>query len=54
MCLTMFKFFFDIVLQADNSSTMPNYFELNRAGRTIPDINSAYLISALDSLESIK
>ena len=46
--------FFDIVLQADNSSTIPPYFELDGTDRTVPDINSAYLISALDSLESIK
>jgi len=46
--------FFDIVPQTDNSSTIPPYFELNRADRTVPDINSAYLILALDSLESIK
>jgi len=46
--------FFDIVLQVDNSSTIPPYFELDRADKTVPDVNQAYPILALDSLETVK
>jgi hypothetical protein len=46
--------FLDITLQADSSSTIPPYYELDRADKTVPDINNAYSISSLDSLETIK
>jgi hypothetical protein len=41
----------DITLQANNSSTIPPYYELDRADETVPDINNAYSISSLDSCD---
>jgi hypothetical protein len=46
--------FFDIAIQADSSSTIPPYFELDRQDRTILELTASFPISSLDSLESLK
>jgi hypothetical protein len=37
---------FDIAIQADNSSTIPPYFEVDHLDRTIPDLNASFSISS--------
>lgn len=41
--------FFNIALQVDPSSIIPPYFALDRNDRTVPDLTSAFLVTALDS-----
>jgi hypothetical protein len=46
--------FFDIAIQADSSSTIPPYYELDRADKIVPDIKNVYSIFSLDPMETIK
>jgi hypothetical protein len=46
--------FFDIVLQGDNKSIIPPYFELDRADTSVPDISSMFKMDALDLYYSLK
>ncbi len=46
--------FFDIVLQGDNKSLIPPYFELDRVDNSVPDISSMFKVEALDSYYSLK
>jgi hypothetical protein len=49
-----FQKFLDISLHADPSSTIPPFFELDRNDKSVPDINSKYQVSDLDSLPLLK
>jgi hypothetical protein len=46
--------FFDIALQADPTTIIPPYFELDRSDKSVPDLASNFLISSLDSYASVK
>ncbi len=46
--------FFDIVLQGNNKSIIPPYFELDRVDTSVPDISSMFKVEVLDSYYSLK
>ncbi len=46
--------FFDIVLQGDSKSIIPPFYDLDRADNSIPDLSSAFNVTALDSYYSLK
>jgi hypothetical protein len=46
--------FLDISLQADPSSTVPPFFEQDCNDKTVPDVNSKYQFSDLDSMALLR
>ena len=46
--------FLDISLQADPSTTIPPFFDLDRNDKSVPDINSKHQVSDLDSPALLK
>jgi len=49
-----FQKFLDISLQVDPSSTVPPFFKLDHNDKSVPDINSKYQVSELDSMPLLK
>jgi hypothetical protein len=49
-----FQKILDISLQVDPSSTIPSFFKLDHNDKSVPDINSKYQVSELDSMPLLK
>jgi hypothetical protein len=48
------QFFFEIVLQADKSSIIPLFLELDRTDRSIPDISVSLPVAEIEPFSSVK
>jgi len=46
--------FFEIVLQADKSSIIPPFLELDRSDRSIPDISASLPVAEIEPFSSVK
>jgi hypothetical protein len=46
--------FFEIVIQADRTSVIPPFLELDRNDRSVPDISANFPISSLEQFTSVK